>query len=380
MAGAVKSRMVLMLIIVGIILGGVFGFQAVRGMMIKKYMASMSAPPQTVSTIQATYEQWTDQLETVGSLRAAKGTDITVEVAGIVDTINFTSGDNVKEGTELLKLRMADDIAKLHSLEAAAKLASVTYERDLKQIALQAISQATLDTDAASLATANAQVAEQKAIVDKKILYAPFSGHLGIRNVDIGQYINAGTAIVTLQQLETLYLDFMVPEQDVSQIAVGKKVTIKNDSWPNQNFTGTVKAINPKVDVNTRNLQVRAEINNESHKLLPGMYATARIETGLPQRYITLPQTAITYNPYGNIVFLVKEKGKNDKGEPKLTAEQSFVTTGATRGDQVAILSGVKEGDLIVSSGQLKLQNGSPIIVNNKVIPSDDPHPKPIDQ
>ncbi|MDE3061016.1 MAG: efflux RND transporter periplasmic adaptor subunit [Pseudomonadota bacterium] len=375
-----SKRMLIMLIIVGVIFGGVFGFETFRGMMIKKYMTSMGAPPQTVSTAVAGYEEWQPRLEAVGSLRAVRGVDISNELAGIVQEIRFDSGGDVKEGTLLLKLRADDDIAKLHSLEAAARLADTNLKRDRLQFKVQAISQAQFDADAATLDSDKAQVAEQKAIVDKKMIRAPFDGHLGIRNVDLGQYINPGTAIVTLQQLDPIYLDFTLPQQAVADVRPGQKIAAKNDAYPGKEFAGRVLAVSPKVDPATRNVQLRAQLDNSDHALLPGMYATAYVEVGEKQRYITLPQTAITYNPYGNTVFLVEDKGKDDKGQPQLVAHQTFVTTGEARGDQIAILKGIKEGDTVVTSGQIKLQNGTKLIVNNSIQPTADSNPKPQDQ
>ena len=374
------KRMIIMLVLVGIVLGGVFGWGIVKGIMIKKYMASMSAPVQTVSTIVATPRQWQPQLEAVGSVRAVKGADISSELPGIIEAIYVDSSSNVKEGTLLIKLRVADDMAKLRALEAAAVLAKSTYERDVKQLQVSAVSQATMDSDRAALANANAQVAEQKAIVNKKFILAPFSGHLGIRQVDVGQYVNAGTQLVTLQQLDQVYIDFFLPQQALAQLSEHQKIIARSDTYPGKEFVGSIAGINPKVDTATRNVQIRAVLDNADHKLLPGMYATVDIEISKPIHHVTLPQTAITYNPYGNTVFVVRAKGKDDKGAPKLIAEQGFVTTGSTMGDQVAILSGVRAGDTVVTSGQMKLQNGSQVMINNSVIPSNDAHPSAGDQ
>jgi membrane fusion protein (multidrug efflux system) len=377
------KRMILMLIVVAAVVGviGYFKYQGFQGFMAMK--AGMASAKQTISTTKATLEDWKQQVEAVGSLRAAKGVDISNELVGTVEEIDFNSGDDVKEGTLLIKLRAEDDIAKLETLQAAEKLAEINYNRDKKQLAVQAVSQATVDTDAATLQGARAQVAEQKAVVDKKFIRAPFSGHMGIRNVDVGQYLSAGTAIVTLQQLDPIYLDFTLPQQSLAQIKVGQKLGVKSDTWPDTTFEGTIIAINPKVDLTTRNVQIRAELPNPDHKLLPGMYATAEITVGEEQKFVTLPQTAITYNPYGNTVFIVKSKGdksKDDKGQDELVVDQVFVTIGETRGDQVQILKGVKDGDTVVSAGQLKLQNGSGVIVNNSVTPKDDANPTPQEQ
>jgi membrane fusion protein (multidrug efflux system) len=242
------------------------------------------------------------------------------------------------------------------------------------------VSQANLDTDEANLKNANAQVAQQQAILDKKTLRAPFAGHLGIRAVDIGQYLSAGTAIVTLQALDPIYMDFFVPQQSIAQVRLGQTVAVKVDAYKDQTFPGEVSAINSKVDPSSRNVQVRATLKNADHRLLPGMYATVEINTGAPQNYITLPQTVITYNPYGDTVYIVDSKGADANGKPQLIARQSFVTVGPTRGDQVAVLKGVSEGDMIVTAGQIKLHNGSTVLIDNSVTPTADAAPVPVDR
>lgn len=369
-----------MLVAVGLILGGVFGFLAFKQHMMQKHMSSMGSPAQTVSTTKATLSEWQSELRGVGSIRAVKGVDISSELAGSIEEIRFDSGDSVKQGELLVKLRADDDIARLRMLEAKAKLAEITYNRDLVQLKVQAVSQATVDEDTANLANAKAELDAQQALVDKKHIRAPFSGTLGIRAVDIGQYVEPGAVMTTLQQLDLLYLDFTLPEQAISQLRTGQKITARTDTYKDKLFTGKITAINPKVDPASRNIQVRAKLDNPEKLLLPGMYATATIKAGKPHNYITLPQTTLSYNPYGNTVYLVDNKGKNDKGEPQLIARQSFVKTGQARGDQVAILSGVKEGEEVVSSGQIKLQNGTPIIINNSIMPSNDENPEPKDE
>jgi membrane fusion protein (multidrug efflux system) len=224
-------------------------------------------------------------------------------------------------------------------------------------------------------------VAQQQAILDKKTLRAPFAGHLGLRQVDLGQYLGAGTVIVTLQALDPIFLDFFVPQQAVDQVRLGQSIAVKVDAYQDQAFTGEISAINPKVDANSRNVQVRAMLKNADHKLIPGMYATVDIPTGAPQNLITLPQTAITFSPYGDTVYIVDSKGAGADGKPQLIARQSFVTTGFTRGDQVAVLKGVSEGDMIVTSGQLKLHNGSTVLIDNSVTPTADAAPTvPLDR
>ncbi len=369
-----------MFIVVGIVLGGIFGFINFKGRMIKESMMAQGEPPQTVSTTTAGYLEWLPKLEAVGTLQAVQGANLSAEVSGIVTEIHFKQGDNVKLGTPLLQLRANDDIAKLASLKATAQLAHITYKRDQAQFRAMAVSKQTLDIDKANLDVAVANVTQQQALVDKKLIRAPFTGRLGIRLVDPGQYLEAGTAIVTLQALDTIFSDFFLPQQALSTLKIGQKINIKSDAYPTQNFTGTITVINPRIDINTRNVLVRATLKNPEHKLLPGMYATVNIATGQPQRYITLPRTAIAFNPFGSTVYLVESNGKDDKGKPKLIAKQIFITTGESRGDQVAILKGVNEGDIVVTSGQIKLRNGTPVVIDNSVQPSNDPAPQPKDQ
>jgi len=374
------KRMIIMLLLVGAITGGFVFFHFFKAKKIGEVMAAIAAAPMTVSTTTAAYQDWQPQLEAVGSLRAVSGADLSLEVSGIVDDIEFKSGDDVKAGAVLLKLRSNDDLSKLQSLQASAELAQVTYNRDLKQFAVKAVAQATLDTDVANLKSYKAQVAEQQAILDKKTLRAPFAGHLGLRQVDLGQYLTAGTAVVTLQALDPIYVDFYLPQQALDKLKVGQPLKAKVDTYAGETFDGEISALNPKVDPSTRNVQVRGTFRNPDHKLLPGMYATVDIVVGAPQRYITLPQTAITFSSYGDTVYLVDNKGQGAGGRPQLVARQTFVTVGSTRGDQIAVLSGVKEGDVVVSAGQVKLRNGVAVAVNNTVQPADNPNPKVPDE
>lgn len=374
------KRMLIMLVLAGVVFGGIFGFEAFKGHMMKKFMSSMGNAPQTVSTISAAYQEWQPKLEAVGSLHAVEGVQVSPEVAGIVSAINFRQGEDVKKGDVLLELVADNDIAKLHALQAASLLAKTTYERDKQQLEFKAVSQQTLDADKANLMQADAAVAEQQALVNKKYIRALFSGRTGIRLVSVGQYLNPGTPVVSLQELDPVYLDFTVPQQNISMIRPGQKVIASTDAYPGEQFEGKIYVINPEVDTSTLNVKVRAQMKNPQHKLLPGMYATVDVSSGKPQRQITLPQTAITYNPYGDIVFLVDQQGVDDKGKPKLVAKQVFVTTGDTRGDQVAVLKGLKEGDVVVTAGQVKLHNGSPLAINNDIQPSNEPNPQPKDE
>lgn len=374
-----KKRMVIMLVLVGIVAGGLIGWQIFKAQMIKQYMSAAASALQTVSAVKAEYQEWQPKLDAVGTLKAVKGTDIATEVAGIVDSVNFDSGKDLRAEDVLVILRAEEDIAKLRALEATSKLAQITYDRDKKQFEAQAISQAQLDADEANLAAAKAQVSAQKAQVDKKIIYAPFSGRVGIRQVDVGQYISPGTVVATLQQLDPIYVDFFMPEQVIGAIGVGQKVTVKTEANPDTGFIGEISAINSKIETDTRNVKVRAMLKNPDKLLVPGMFAKVEVDSGETQNFLTLPQTAITFNPYGSTVYIVEEKADESAGN-KLVVRQTFVTTGKTRGDQIAVLSGVNEGDTVVTSGQLKLRNGTVVKINNEIQPSSDPNPQPKDE
>lgn len=369
------KRLFLMLLVVGLVLGGVFGFKHFVAVKTKGFMAKMPEPAQTVSSVKVTMDSWQPRIEAVGSLRAVQGADLSSEVAGIVKSVSFESGGDVEKGSVLVQLRAEEDIARLEALTAAEKLAVITLQRDQKQLRNQAVSQATIDNDQAALDGSRAALAAQRAVVEKKTIRAPFSGHLGIRAVDVGQYVTPGMVMVTLQQLDPIYVDFNLPEKSLTQIAKGQKVVAKVEAYPDVAFEGEIFAINAKVDEATRNIQARAAFKNAAKLLLPGMFAAVTIETGTAEKHLTLPQTVVTYNPYGNTVFVV------DHGEGgKLTAKQTFVTLGPVRGDQVAVLTGLKEGDEVVTSGQLKLRNGAPVAINNEIQPSNEANPRVTDQ
>jgi membrane fusion protein (multidrug efflux system) len=353
---------------------------------IKKLIASAPKPgAQVVTAIKATVAEWQPQLTSVGTLAPVRGVDVTTEIAGLVRDVRIKSGDEVKAGQVLFEMNADADIAQLRSLQAAADLAATTLKRDKLQLAAQAISQAQVDNDEADLKSRQALVAQQKALVDKKTIRAPFAGKLGITAVNPGQYLNPGDKLVTLQTIDTVYVDFFVPQKQLAGLSIGQKLNLSNDAWPGVAFPAKVTSISPKVDAATRNVQVQATVPNAKRQLLPGMFANVSLEQGDKKAYLTLPQTAITYNPYGSTVFVLapatakdpKDVPKDDKGNPQLVAQQVFVTTGPTRGDQVAVLTGVKEGQTVVTSGQLKLKNGTPAVIDNKVQPANSPNPTP---
>ena len=382
--GRLAKPMAIMLAIVALVFGGLYGFNAFRNVMIKGFLASMANPPQTVSVTTAAFQEWRPKLTAVGSFRAVNGADLSLEASGIVEKIHFQSGQEVTEGQLLLELRKDTDLAKLASQKAAAELAGINLRRDQAQLKIHAASQATVDTDLANLKSAEAEVAQQEAVIAQKTLRAPFTGRLGIRAVDLGQYIGAGSVIVTLQALDPIYLDFSLPQQALNGIEAGQTIDATVDAFSGQTFTGKIVAINSKVDQASRNVQVRASLANADHRLKPGMFASIDIVTGKPERLITLPQTAIVYAPFGNSVFLVQQSGaaggKDAPAGSGLVAQQTFVRLGATRGDEVAVLEGVTEGASVVTAGQVKLRNGAPLKISDTPQPPTDANPKPVDQ
>src|SRR5471032_1634657 len=350
---------------------------------IKKLIASSPKPTaQVVTAIKATVSEWQPQLTSVGTLAPVRGVDVTTEIAGLVRQVHFKSGDEVKAGQVLFEMNADSDIAQLRALQAAADLSASVLKRDKLQFAAQAISQAQLDNDDADLKSRKALVAQQQALVDKKTIRAPFAGKLGITTINPGQFVNPGDKLVTLQTIDTVYVDFFIPQKQLAGLSIGQKLNLSSDAFPGVSFAAKVTSISPKVDAATRNVQVQATVPNAKRQLLPGMFANVSLDQGGQKRFLTLPQTAITYNPYGSTVFVLaestaKDAKKDEQGHAPLVAQQLFITTGATRGDQVAVLTGLKEGQLVVTSGQLKLKNGTPVIVDNKVQPQNSPNPTP---
>jgi membrane fusion protein (multidrug efflux system) len=370
------KRMIIMLVIAGLIVGGVVGFQTFKNMMIAKAMKAGGLPPQTISTVVAQESVWQPTVEAMGSFTASQQASLGSEVGGLVTSIHFESGQKVQAGTPLVELNPAPLQAQLAQIEAQAQLAEINLKRDEAQLKIQAISQAVVDTDAATLKGLQAQAAAQKALIAQKTIAAPFGGQLGIRQVDLGQYLAPGSTVVSLQELDPMDIDFTVPQSQIELIRVGMKAQVETSAVPGRNFTATVTAIEPQIDTATRNLKVRARVPNPKGELLPGVFGTVHITEGKPHSYITLPNAAVAFNPYGATVFVVEEEGKDKDGKPKLVAKQRFVTTGLTRGDQVAIVQGLKPGETVVTAGQLKLRNGSPVLINNSVQPADEANPQ----
>jgi membrane fusion protein (multidrug efflux system) len=365
-----------MLFLVGLLFGGIFGYKVFTSYRVKIEREN-SFPPIAVSAMTVVYESWQSKLTATGSLQATNGVDVTTEIEGLVRTIYFTSGTAIKKGEILVELNADVEKAQLQSLKAQAEFAHITYQRDKKQFAVQGVSQETLDRDVATLKSKTAQVAQQVALVAKKTIQAPFTGRLGISLINVGQYLNPGDQIVTLQSLDPLYVNFYLPQQVFSKLALNQGIVFTTDAYPRLTFEGKITSINPKFEVGTRNVAIQAMLANPNHKLLPGMYGHVELKTGAPQEYFTVPQAAVSYNPHGDLVYILKEQGKDKKGTMLYVATQQFITVGETRGDQVQILKGVKKGDQVVTAGQLKLKNGSLVIINNIVVPTNDPVSRP---
>lgn len=368
---------------------------------IRALIAAVPKPgPQTVSTVEVQKLQWQSQFSAVGTLNPVRGADLGTEVAGLVRQVHFKSGQDVKAGALLVELNADSDIAQLHAAEAAAAQAATVLKRDQAQLAVQAVSQAQIDADTNDLKAKRAQVEQQAALVAKKSIRAPFAGRLGISALNPGQYVNAGDKLVTLQTLDPIYVDFTLPQQQLAGLAVGQAVNLAVDAFAGQAFSGRINAISPKVDATTRNVQVQAAVSNPKQQLLPGMFATVKIDIGGAREQLTLPSTAVTYNPYGSTVFVVKTAdafkaatapaagasgaapaapaaNANAPSGDQLVAQQVFVETGPTRGDQIAIVKGLEAGQVVVSSGQNKLKNGTPVKVDNSVQPANSPNPTP---
>ena len=346
---------------------------------IRTLIAKMSAqkpPPTVVSSIKAVEEVWQERRHAVGSLAAVQGVTVSNELPGTVQSIAFESGTLVKQGDLLVQLDVTNDQAQLRGLEAQATLARVNLDRAKGLRNSNTNAQTDLDTAEAQHQQAQAAVDTLKANIAKKTITAPFAGQLGLRQVNLGQYLAAGTAIVTLQAMDPIYVNFTVPQQDVVNLSPKQSVQVSIDAYPGEAFDGAINAINAKVDDATRNLAVQATLGNAGGKLKPGMFGAVDVLLPRQARLITLPQATIVYNPYGNAVYIV-EKSKEAGGTGALIARQRFVQLGETRGDQVAVLKGVQIGDEVVTSGQIKLRNGAAVAINNSVLPENNPAPTP---
>ncbi len=372
------KRMILMLVVTVVVLTtlGFVKFKQVQTAI--QASAGFQPPPEAVTTVVAHQEQWPSTMSVIGSMEAVHGVMVSADLPGTIARINFQSGQPVQQGAVLVELDTRQERAQLAALEAQRDLAKVNFTRMQKLVNEGVISRQEYDQAVASQKQTEANVGEIRATIERKTIRAPFSGILGIRKVNLGQYLAAGNPIVQLQSLNPIYVDFGVPQQAGTQVGVGSQVTVTAQDLGGKEFPGRVTALDSVIDETTRNTQVQATLANPKGKLKPGMYVQVLMKYGVNRNAITLPASAINYAPYGDSVYILSDL-KDPKGQTYRGVRQQFVKIDGSRGDQVAVVSGVKPGDEVVSSGVFKLRNGAAVTVNNKVQPENSPAPKPQD-
>ena len=356
-------RILFVVILLAAIFGGIFGW--------KHHIAERAAaqaggpPPAVIAAAQARSETWQSYLQVVGSLAAVAGIEVTSEVSGQIGAIHFRSGEAVERGALLVVLDDETDQAQLKGLLAERSLAQLKFDRAAKLVREKSVSKSDYDEARASLDNADAQVAAQQALIDKKRIRAPFAGRLGIRRVDVGEYLTPGAAIVPLEQLDPIYVDFTLPERELSRIETGQAIELRVQAYPDEAFAGTIEAIDPGVQIGSRSFRVRARLENDEQRLRPGMFADVRVILPQEDPVVTVPDTAISYAPYGDSVFIIVDK------DGALTVERRQIETGRTRDGRVAVLSGLKQGDRIVSAGHNKLRNGQTVAIDSQPAPAE---------
>lgn len=339
---------------------------------------SFQPPPEAITTIVAKEETWPSTLSVVGTLQAVHGVTVSADLPGTVDRIMFESGKPVREGEILVELDTRQERAQLAANEAQRDLAKINYARYEQLQREGVISKADYDKAMADQRQTEANVGEIRATIDRKTIRAPFSGVLGIRQANLGQYLAAGSPIVALQSLNPIYVDFSVPQQVIGQVKVGDKVRLTTDNLAGMEFKGQINAMDSIVDQATRNVQMQATLANPGGKLRPGMFAQVEVGVGASSKVISLPASAINYAPFGDSVFIVTDM-KSPDGKAYRGVRQQFVKLQGSRGDQVGVISGIKPGEEVVTSGVFKLRNGAAVAVNNKIQPSNNPAPQPED-
>lgn len=372
------KRMILMLVVTLAVIGGL-GFVKFRQIQVAIAQgASFQIPPTAVTTVVAQRVTWPSTTSVIGTVAAIQGVTVGADLPGTIDKIHFESGQWVKEGDILVELDTRQERAQLASLEAQRDLAKVNYDRAQELVKAGVISKQDYDSSLAQQKATEAQVGDTKAAIARKTIHAPFSGMLGIRQVSLGQYLAAGQAIVSLQSLNPIYVNFGVPQQDTPKVRMGHDVRVTNMDLPGLGFSGRITALDSVINEQTRNIQVQATLANKDDKLRPGMYVQVELPLGQPRQVVPLPASAINYAPYGDSVYVVTDM-KDAKGNSFRGVRQQVVKIEGSRGDQVAITSGINPGDEIVSSGVFRLRNGAPVQVNNTVKPENNPAPKPED-
>ncbi len=370
------KRMIVMLTVTVLTLGGL-GFLKFRQIQVAMAQAAAyQPPPEAVTTVVAQDEQWPSTLNAIGTTAAVQGVTVAADLPGTVDRILFESGQAVRAGEVLAVLDTRQEQAQLAAIEAQRELARVTFERMHTLLNDRVISQAEFDRATADYRGSDARVGEIRAIIARKTIRAPFSGVLGLRQVNLGQYLAGGDPLVTLQSLNPIYVNFAVPQQVAVQVPVGRVVRFRSDDNGGGEWTGRVTAIDSMVDPSTRNIQLQATVANADGRLRPGMFVQAEVPLGAAQAIVALPASAISYAPYGDSIFVVTDLTGED-GRPYRGVRQQFVKVGPARGDQVGVLSGVKAGDEVVTSGLFKLRNGAAVRIDNSVRPSNSAAPRP---
>lgn len=371
------KRMFLMLGVVVVLLGAL-GFFKTKQIQSAVQAASFQPPPEAVTSIVARREEWPATMTVIGTMEAVQGVVVSADLPGTVGRIAFDSGRQVRAGDVLVELDTRQERAQLAALEAQRDLAKINYGRMRQLVEGGVIARAEYDQATAEQRATEARVGEIRATIERKTIRAPFSGVLGIRKVNLGQYLAGGDAVVPLQSLSPIYVDFGVPQQVAGKVRVGSKIRITSESVAGEVFTGRVTAMDSVIDPATRNVQVQAELKNPEGKLKPGMYVQVDVGIGASRQVVTLPASAISYAPYGDSVFVITDL-KDDKGKTYRGVRQQFVKVEGSRGDQVAIVSGLNPGDEVVTSGVFKLRNGAAVQVNNSVTPGNNPAPRPED-
>jgi membrane fusion protein (multidrug efflux system) len=370
------KRLILMLLIVAAVLGGL-GFLKYRQVETAIAAgASFAPPPTSVTTVVAKKETWPSTMSVIGTAAAIEGVTVSADLPGTVDKIHFESGEAVHEGDVLVELDTRQERAQLANMEAQRDLAHIQYGRSNELVKAGVISKSEYDNAAAQQKATDAQVGDIKAAIARKTIHAPFSGILGIRQISLGQYLAAGQAIVSLQALNPIYVNFGVPQQDAPKMGIGHSLRVTSDDLPGMSFTGKINALDSVINEQTRNIQVQATFQNPVGKIRPGMYVQVELSLGKPRDVIPLPASAINYAPYGDSVYVVTDM-KDAKGNAYRGVKQQVVKVEGSRGDQVAVISGLNPGDEVVSAGVFRLRNAAPVLINNKVQPGNNPNPKP---
>jgi len=372
------KRMVLMLVVMLALVGGLgfVKFKQVEAAI--EQGKNFKIPPTAVTTVVSKKEVWPASFSVIGTAAAIQGVTVSADLPGTIDKIHFESGQWVKEGEILVELDTRQERAQLASLEAQRDLAKVNYDRAQQLVGAGVIAKQDYDNATAQQKATEAQVGDIKAAIARKTIKAPFTGVLGIRQVSLGQYLAAGQAIVSLQTLSPIYVNFGVPQQDAGKVIPGHVLRVTNNDLPGMAFTGRITALDSVINEQTRNIQVQSIVTNKNNKLRPGMFVQVELPLGSPREVISLPASAINYAPYGDSVFVVTDM-KDPKGNTYKGVRQQVVKIEGSRGDQVGVVSGLNPGDEVVSSGVFKLRNGAPVFVNNTVTPSNSTSPKPED-